>query len=108
MVQVVAPSRSAAHAPSAPAASAAGAGPDGSDAHLVEPRGGQFARLDVRLPAPPGATLAEIERKVYARERLSAEDGLALYACADLLWLGRLARFAQRRVSGDDVYFNVN
>ena len=60
------------------------------------------------LPVPSEATLVEIERKVRAGERLSAEDGLALYGAPDLMWLGRLARVAQRRVSGDRVYFNVN
>ncbi len=74
---------------------------------LTEPRG-VFAPPATSLPIPSEATLAEIERKVLAGERLSAEDGLALYAAPDLLWLGRLARLAQRRVSGDVVYFNVN
>jgi aminodeoxyfutalosine synthase len=45
---------------------------------------------------------------VGAGERLSFEDGVALSAAPDLLWLGRLARMAQRRVTGDRVYFNVN
>jgi aminodeoxyfutalosine synthase len=45
---------------------------------------------------------------VGAGERLSFEDGVALSAAPDLLWLGRLARTAQRRVTGDRVYFNVN
>jgi aminodeoxyfutalosine synthase len=67
-----------------------------------------FRRPEVALPAPSQATLAAIEDKVHAGERLSAEDGVALYAAPDLLWLGRLARLAQRRVSGDRVYFNVN
>ena len=81
-----------------------------AEAHLEAPRGGTggFVRPDVALPVPSDATLAAIEAKVYAGERLSAADGLALYACPDVLWLGRLARFAQRRVSGDDVYFNIN
>jgi aminodeoxyfutalosine synthase len=60
------------------------------------------------LPVPSDAQLAEIEHKVRAGERLSAADGLALYAAPDLLWLGQLARFAQRRASGDQVFFNVN
>src|SRR5690349_24503385 len=55
-----------------------------------------------------GSVLERIEAKVRAGERLSAEDGIALYAAPDLGWLGGLARFAQRRVSGDRVYFNVN
>lgn len=81
-----------------------------ADPYLQEPRGA--ARVLVpppyTLPVPSDVILAEIERKVRAGQRLSAEDGLALYACPDLLWLGRLARSAQRRVSGDYVYFNVN
>jgi aminodeoxyfutalosine synthase len=52
--------------------------------------------------------LAEIERKVRAGMRLSAADGMALYNAPDLDWLGQLARFAQQRISGDRVYFNVN
>jgi aminodeoxyfutalosine synthase len=107
MVQVVAPSQSAAVPPTG-AVSGVQDALAGSEVHLVEPRGGQFTRPDERLPVPSDATLAEIERKVHAGERLGAEEGLALYACPDLLWLGRLARFAQRRISGDDVYFNVN
>jgi aminodeoxyfutalosine synthase len=67
-----------------------------------------FTRPEVPPPVPSGATLAEIERKVDAGGRLSAADGLALYAAPDLLWLGRLARRAQQRVTGDRVYFNVN
>ncbi|MDE2994592.1 MAG: radical SAM protein, partial [Chloroflexota bacterium] len=63
---------------------------------------------ETSLPKPSAATLGDIERKVHAGERLSAEDGLALYACDDLPWLGQLARFVQRRKSGDHVYFNIN
>ena len=67
-----------------------------------------FRRVRERLPAPPDHILAEIERKVHAGERLSAVDGMALFAAPDLLWLGRLARHAQRRISGDTVFFNIN
>ncbi len=81
-----------------------------AEAQFQEPGGAPrlFVRPKVTLPVPPEATLAEIEQKVRRGERLTADDGLALYACPDLLWLGRLARLAQRRVSGDYVYFNVN
>ena len=44
---------------------------------------------ETSLPKPSAATLGDIERKVYAGERLSADDGLALYACDDLPWLGQ-------------------
>lgn len=52
--------------------------------------------------------LVNIESKVKTGERLTREDGLALFACDDLAWLGYLADTARRRVSGDYVYFNVN
>ncbi len=52
--------------------------------------------------------LNDIEAKVVAGERLDHADGLALYACDDLAWLGHLAREAQRRRSGETVMFNVN
>jgi aminodeoxyfutalosine synthase len=50
----------------------------------------------------------EIEEKVFAGERLSREDGVALYATDDLAWLGGLAHFVRTRKNGDAVYFNVN
>lgn len=52
--------------------------------------------------------LREIEDKVLGGERLSFEDGVALYASDDLAWLGRLAREVQRRRTGDTVTFNIN
>lgn len=58
-------------------------------------------------PLPRGAKI-EIERKVRDGVRLSFEDGLALFECGDLLWLGRLADTARRRVAGDAVYFVRN
>ncbi|HEX9889842.1 MAG TPA: hypothetical protein VGA69_10220, partial [Nitriliruptorales bacterium] len=52
--------------------------------------------------------LREIEDKVLDGERLSFEDGVALYEAEDLSWLGSLAREVQRRRTGDTVMFNVN
>lgn len=54
------------------------------------------------------ATLKTIENKVLAGERLSREDGLALFACNDLAWLGYLADKVRQRISGEYVYYNVN
>src|ERR1051325_9410246 len=50
----------------------------------------------------------ELEAKVYAGERLSREDGVALYASDDLTWLGRLAHHVRTEKNGDRVMFNVN
>lgn len=50
----------------------------------------------------------EIEAKVRSGERLSREDGLALYDCDDLAWLGGLAHEVRTRENGDVVHFSVN
>lgn len=50
----------------------------------------------------------EIEEKVDAGERLDFADGVALYECDDLAWLGELAHRVRTRWNGDHVYFNVN
>jgi aminodeoxyfutalosine synthase len=50
----------------------------------------------------------EIEAKVLAGERLSYDDGVALYDCDDLAWLGGLAHHVRAEKNGDVVYFNVN
>ena len=52
--------------------------------------------------------LAEIANRVEAGERLSFEDGLALYATDDLSGLGKLADTVRRRRHGRITYFNVN
>src|ERR1051326_4754360 len=52
--------------------------------------------------------LRPIGEKLLASERLSAADGLALYATSDLLGLGLLADFANRRRNGDRVFFSAN
>ena len=62
-----------------------------------------IAAFQLRDPA-----LHAIADKVLAGERLDAADGLALYATADLLGLGRLADFANARRNGDRVLFSAN
>lgn len=52
--------------------------------------------------------LQSIAEKVERGERLTREDGLALFASADLLTIGRLADMANRRKNGDRVYFAAN
>ena len=53
-------------------------------------------------------SLEPIAKKVDRGERLTREDGLALFASADLLTIGRLADMANRRKNGDRVYFAAN
>ncbi|HVE98828.1 MAG TPA: aminofutalosine synthase MqnE [Mycobacteriales bacterium] len=51
---------------------------------------------------------AALERKVLAGDRLDFADGVALYGCDDLAWLGGLAHEVRTRLNGDRVMFNVN
>ncbi|MFE9332906.1 radical SAM protein [Streptomyces sp. NPDC006925] len=51
---------------------------------------------------------ADIERKVRSGERLSRADGIALYDCDDLAWLGGLAHQVRTRHSGDTARFAVH
>ncbi|MDP3910500.1 MAG: aminofutalosine synthase MqnE [Gemmatimonadales bacterium] len=53
-------------------------------------------------------TLDAIAGKVAREERLTREDGLALFASTDLLTIGRLADDANRRKNGDRVFFAAN
>ncbi|MGD2136111.1 MAG: radical SAM protein, partial [Gemmatimonadales bacterium] len=52
--------------------------------------------------------LEPIAEQVAAGERLSREDGLALFATNDLLGLGSIADAANRRRHGDRVFFSAN
>jgi aminodeoxyfutalosine synthase len=54
------------------------------------------------------AGLADIYRKVVAEERLSAADGLRLYACNDLAALGYMANIVRQRHHGDATYYVRN
>ena len=60
----------------------------------------RFRTFDARL-----ATLAE---RVFAKQRLSFEDGVALYESKDILAVGWLANWVRERLHGDKTYFNVN
>jgi aminodeoxyfutalosine synthase len=60
---------------------------------------------------PDGRTdpnLVPIASQVERGERLTREDGLALFASNDLLTIGRLADLANRRRNGGRVYFAAN
>jgi aminodeoxyfutalosine synthase len=52
--------------------------------------------------------LAPIADKVLRGERLSFEDGLALYRSPDILAVGWLANHVREQLHGDITYFNVN
>ena len=46
--------------------------------------------------------------KINSGKRLSAEEGLALYECKDLLWLSSLATYKRNQCSGEKVFYNRN
>ncbi|HST53552.1 MAG TPA: hypothetical protein VLJ61_16185, partial [Pyrinomonadaceae bacterium] len=52
--------------------------------------------------------LNELAAKVEACERLSFDDGVALFQTADVPALGRLADSVRRRLHGRVTYYNVN
>jgi aminodeoxyfutalosine synthase len=52
--------------------------------------------------------LKPIAARVFAGERLSAEDGLALYESHDLLAIGWLANHIREQRHGNVCYFNIN
>jgi aminodeoxyfutalosine synthase len=54
------------------------------------------------------SSLSSIAEKVRSSYRLTAEDGLAILRADDVLAVCALAHEAQRRESGDVVYFSVN
>ncbi len=54
------------------------------------------------------ARLEPVAAKVLAGERLSAEDGLALFESHDLLGVGWLANYVREKRHGNVTYYNVN
>ena len=54
------------------------------------------------------AGLTDIEAKIRSRERLSADDGLRLYATAELPALAYLANLVREQLHGDTTYYVRN
>ena len=54
------------------------------------------------------ADLGAIAEKILARERLSLDDGVALYSTDEHHVVGELANLVRERMHGDLAYFNVN
>ena len=52
--------------------------------------------------------LKPIAEKVYAGERLSAEDGLTLLRSRDIWTIGELANHVRQKLHGKTAYYNVN
>lgn len=67
-----------------------------------------FDSISHRLTRVEDARLKPIFEKVASGERLSVEDGIAMYRTSDLLTLGYMANSVRERLHGDVTYFNVN
>jgi aminodeoxyfutalosine synthase len=63
---------------------------------------------NIMQPSFEDARLKPILEKVRCQERLSFEDGVALYRSPDILALGYMANLVRERLHGDKTYFNVN
>ena len=68
----------------------------------------QLPGTKTSAPIIDDARLKPIAARVLAGERLSFEDGVALYRSPDLLALGWLANQVREKHHGDVCYFNVN
>ena len=66
--------------------------------------------MDIALAIQPNdPDLIPIAEKIYAGKRLTFEDGLTLFRSYDLLTIGQLADYVNRRLNGGRyVYFNHN
>ena len=58
--------------------------------------------------APADRAVSRIADKVFGGERLTREDGIALFDSHDLLTIGKLADWANRSKNGDRVFFAAN
>src|SRR5262245_14014050 len=68
----------------------------------IERVGAGGARMNAAVAR---AGLEDIYGKVLEGARLSGDDGLRLYACADINVLGYLANITRERRNGDICYF---
>ena len=54
------------------------------------------------------ARLRSIGDKVLGQERLSFDDGVAMYRSSDILALGKMANVVRERINGNQTFYNVN
>ena len=68
----------------------------------------QHSEMKTSAPVIDDSRLEPIAAKVLAGERLSLEDGVALYRSPDLLGVGWMANQVRERLHGAKTFFNVN
>jgi aminodeoxyfutalosine synthase len=67
-----------------------------------------IATIEKNLHKQQPITLQTIAQKIYKGERISEEEGLALFENGSLPFLGSLANHVRERLHGKAVYFNRN
>jgi len=66
------------------------------------------AQIQVVVDAQEDLTLKAIGEKIIQNERISFEDGVALFEKASLPYVGALANWKRNELHGDHTYFNRN
>jgi len=66
------------------------------------------AQIQVLVDAQDDLTLKAIGQKIIQNERISFEDGVALFEKASLPYVGALANWKRNELHGDHTYFNRN
>ncbi len=66
------------------------------------------AQIQVVVDAQDDLTLKAIGQKIIQNERISFEDGVALFEKASLPYVGALANWKRNELHGDRTYFNRN
>ncbi len=66
------------------------------------------AQIQVLVDAQDDLTLKAIGQKIIQNERISFEDGVALFEKASLPYVGALANWKRHELHGDHTYFNRN
>ncbi len=66
------------------------------------------AQIQVVVDAQDDLTLKAIGQKIIRNERISFEDGVALFEKASLPYVGALANWKRNELHGDRTYFNRN
>ena len=62
----------------------------------------------ILLNSKLSSDLKSIAEKVYAKQRITFEEGVLLYNKAELGYLGVLANYIREQKNGNNVYFNRN
>jgi aminodeoxyfutalosine synthase len=67
-----------------------------------------LAHKTFKQPAIEDRRLQVIYEKIRVGDRLSFDDGVAMFRSGDILALGYMANLVRERLHGDTTYFNVN